>query len=214
MAIEGFWTQPQRDPKREYRFLVVFPNMPNGATWYAKKVKKPKMTTSKTEHQYINHTFKYPGRVTWDDVTVTLVDPVSPDAAQHLAATIQASGYVVPKTFNDVTTISKARAVEMLGNIQIIQIDESILGSGGDAQMVPGGQAVEVWTLKNPWIGDVDFGQLDYESDDLSKIELTIVYDFATLDSPDVLDESIASLIGNLVPGNGTTIFDLHGSSR
>lgn len=212
MAIEGFWTQPQRDPKRAYRWLVVFPNMPNGATWYAKKVKKPKFVTNKIEHAYINHTFKYPGRVTWEDVTCTLVDPVSPDAAQHLAATLQASGYVAPKTFNDVTTISKARANELLGEVQIIQIDESIEGVGGNAQMVQGGRAVEVWTLKNAWLLDVDFGELDYESDELTTIELTITYDYATLGSPEVLQEPIASLVGGLVPGN-KDIFELHGNT-
>lgn len=211
MAIEGFWTQPNRDPKRAYRWLVIFPNMPNGAAWYAKKVKKPKYTTSKTEHTYLNHTFKYPGRVTWDDVTCTLVDPVSPDAAQHLAATLQASGYVIPKTFNDVTTISKKRATEMLGEVMIIQIDESIEGEGGNANMVAGGRPIEVWTLKNPWILDADFGELDYESDDLSTIDLTLTYDYATLHSPDVLQEPLASLVGGLVPGN-KDMFEPHGS--
>jgi len=207
--VDAFWTQPQRDPKRAYRWLVVFPNMPNGATWYAKKVKKPKINVSKTEHAYLNHTFKYPGRVTWDDVTVTLVDPVSPDAAQHLAATIQGSGYIVPKTFNDVTTISKARAVEMIGGqVLIIQIDESITEDGAP---LSGGRAVEIWTLRNPWIMDVDFGELDYESDDLTNIELTLAYDYATLSSPDALQDPIASLVQNLLP-QGKDTFDLHGA--
>jgi len=207
--VDGFWTQPQRDPKRAYRWLVMFPNMPNGATWYAKKVKKPKINVSKTEHTYLNHTFKYPGRVTWDDVSVTLVDPVSPDAAQHLAAIIQGSGYIVPKTFNDVTTISKARAIEMIGGeVLIIQFDESITEQGAP---LSGPRAVEVWTLKNPWIMDVDFGELDYESDDLTSIELTLAYDYATLSSPDALQDPIASLVRNLLP-LGKDTFDLHGS--
>jgi hypothetical protein len=186
--------------------------MPNGGTWYAKKVKKPKMNMSKTEHSYLNHTFKYPGRVTWDDVTVSLVDPVSPDAAQHLAATIQASGYIVPKTYNDVTTVSKKRASEMLGEVQIIQIDESLEGEGGDAALVSGGRAIETWTLKNAWLMDVDFGELDYESDDLTEINLTIAYDYATLKSPEPLSDPIASRTGQTVPAN-KELFDLHGSS-
>lgn len=220
MSIDGFWTQPQRDPKRKHRFLVVFPNMPNGATWYAKKCKKPKMSVNKTEHKYLGHTFKYPGSVTWDDVTVTLVDPVSPDAAQNLAAVIAASGYVVPKNFNSVTTISKANATAMLGEVQIIQIDESAAGGPGAGfsqardnigGVIPGGFAVEVWTLKNPWLMEVDFGELDYESDDLSEINLTLTYDFATLTSPNDLDESIKNILnengGGLVPA-GKAIFE------
>jgi len=218
MSIDGFWTQPNRDPKRAYRWLVIFPNMPNGATWYAKKVKKPKINVSKTEHQYLNHTFKYPGRVTWDDVTCTLVDPVSPDAAHHLAATIQGSGYLVPRTFNDVTTISKARANEMLGEVQIIQIDESIDPQGvrlrgSAAKPISGGFLVEAWTLKNAWLMDVDFGELDYESDELTQIQLTLAYDYATLLSPEDLQGPLADKVGALVApqSSGKQVFEPHG---
>ena len=204
MAINGFWTQPQRYPKRKHRFLIVFPNMPNGGTWYAKKVKKPKMTINKTEHKYLGHTFKYPGSVTWDDVTVTLVDPVSPDAAKHLASIIAASGYVIPADFTSVTTISKANAVAMLGEVNIIQIDESHPNGSGGASNVTSGEsnAIEVWTLKNPWIMEADFGDLDYESDDLSEITLTLSYDFATLRSPFALDESTQAAIDFINAGS------------
>ena len=38
----AFWTDAQnKDPKRAYRFIVNIGNMPNGAQWYAKAVKKP-----------------------------------------------------------------------------------------------------------------------------------------------------------------------------
>lgn len=217
MSIDGFWTQPQRDPKRAYRFLVYFPNMPNAATWYAKKVTKPELTIGKTEHKYLGHTFKYPTTTTWEDVTATLVDPVSPDAAQHLAAAIQGAGYIVPKTFTDVTTISKSRAVEMLGEIQIVQIDESMSpipppARGTNAGMIQGGNPVELWTLKNAWISKISFGELDYDSEDLSTIELTLTYDFATLQQGQQLQEPLRSLVAGLLPGN-QAIFDLHGSS-
>jgi len=224
--IDGFWTQPNRDPKRAYRWLVIFPNMPNGAIWYAKKVKKPKINVSKTEHQYLNHTFKYPGRVTWDDVTCTLVDPVSPDAAHHLAATIQGSGYLIPRTYNDVTTISKARANEMLGEVQIVQINESIDPNGvrlrgSSAKPMAYGQGtgagsaniVEAWTLKNAWLMDVDFGELDYESDELTQIQLTLAYDYATLLSPEDLQGPLGEKIGQMVPpqSSGKQVFEPHG---
>ena len=38
---------------------------------------------------------------------------------------------------------------------------------------------IERWTLYNPWVKDVKFGSLDYGSDDLVEIELTLRYDFA-----------------------------------
>ena len=57
--------------------------MPDGATWYAKSVTKPEVTIGTSEHQFLNHTFYYPGNVKWNLVTVELVDPVSPDAVAN-----------------------------------------------------------------------------------------------------------------------------------
>ena len=137
--MSGFWTQQgQPDPKRMYRLLVIFPNMPNGGTWYAKSVTKPKMSISKTEHKYLNHTFKYPGSVTWSDVSVTLIDPVSINATQHLVSAIAASGYVIPSDYTKVTTISKSNATAMMGRVQIIQIDETAGGASSASGVLPG----------------------------------------------------------------------------
>lgn len=209
MSNHGFWTRPLIDPKRNYRFLVNIPNMPNGATWFAKGVKKPKINVSETPHAYLNHTFKYPGRVTWDDVTVTLVDPVEPNAAAHLAAVIQASGYVIPGNYTHVTTISKKKATSMLGGIQIIQLNESITGVASGDGADPDGSPfpppestdneVEKWTLQNAWIKDIDFGELSYESDDLTEISLTLAYDWATMDvTRIVLDDLIGQRARNM----------------
>jgi hypothetical protein len=44
------------------------------------------------------------------------------------------------------------------------------------------GNAVETWTLVNSFIKSTNFGQLDYSSDELVKLELVIVYDYALLE--------------------------------
>ena len=167
----GFWTDATlQDPKRQYRFLVNLGRMPNGATWYAKKVKKPGFTINPIEHKFLNHTFYYPGRVTWGDVTVELVDPVSPDAAINTVAMVRASGYQPPNTVTDVTTISKKNAVEALNSVVIEQIDAA-------------GNMVEQWRLENAWIAGVEFGELDYAGDELTTITMTLKYDWASITS-------------------------------
>lgn len=194
----NFWTQPQRDPMRKYRFLVNIPSLPQGGQWYVKKVKKPSAEVSETAHNYLNHTFKYPGRVTWADCEMTFVDPVDPGAGHELAAILQASGYVVPQNYTTVTTISKHRAIEMLGNkIEIYQIDDHITPNG---DIVPLGLGVaaggggggfssleisEKWVLRNPWIKNVDWGEGDFESDDLNEVTVTFAYDWAEYKRPD-----------------------------
>jgi hypothetical protein len=168
----AFWTDATlQDPKRGYRFLVDLGRMPNGATWYAKSVKKPSFSINAIEHKFLNHTFYYPGRLTWEQVTVTLVDPVTPDAAANTAAIIRAGGYTPPITVNDTTTISKMSSVAALNSVIITQIDSV-------------GNSLETWRLENPWIANVEFGELSYDSDELTTITLTIRYDWAALIVP------------------------------
>jgi hypothetical protein len=171
-----FWTDRNLEPKRAYRFLVNIIGMgPGAATFFATKVNKPQIDITETEHKYLNHTFYYPGRVQWNTVTVTLVDPVNPDASQNLAAICEASGYVIPRGPGDVTTMSKAAAVNNLGDVVIEQYDDA-----GDLQQGPT-LPIETWRLKNAFIKNINFGELDYESDELNKIEVEFRYDWAEL---------------------------------
>jgi len=188
----AFWTDAtNKDPKRQYRFLVTLGNMPNGATWYAKSVKKPEMTITNVEHNFLNHKFYYPGRTEWAECNVVLVDPVSPDAAANTAAIIRAAGYTPPKDVNDVTTMSKQKAVAALGTVVISQIDSD-------------GNALETWTLWNPFIIGASFGDLDYSGDELTEVSLTVRYDWAILETA-VSSETGLSSDGNefFKPGTG-----------
>jgi len=172
--MANFWTSPNRDPKRGYRFLVNLAAFEGGAQWYAKSASKPKFTVSNTEHKYINHTFNYPGRVTWDPITVTIVDPVNPNAARQAAEILQASGYNIPGSETaKISTINKKEAVKALKRVEIIQIGET------DSEIL------EKWVLNNAWIESINFSDLDYDQDDLSTIELTIRYDWAELQTFD-----------------------------
>jgi hypothetical protein len=167
----AFWTDATlQDPKRAYRFLVTLGNMTNGAQWYAKSATKPSFTVGETEHKFLNHTFYYPTGTTWDPVTVTLVDPLQPDAANQVLAILVASGYDPSKLSQGEygTTTSKDAATDALGVCIIKQIDHL-------------GDAVETWTLWNAFITAAKFSELSYDSDDMSTIELTFRYDWAEL---------------------------------
>lgn len=169
-----FWTDRHLEPKRNYRFVIDIPGMgPGSARFYAKKVGKPQIDVSEQEHKYLNHSFYYPGRVTWSDITAVFVDPVNPDASQNLSAIIEASGYVIPRGPNDLTTMSKAAAVTSLGDVIIEQYDD--VRNGAAAGLI------ERWVLKNAWIKSVKFSELDYDNEDLSTAEVTFRYDWAEL---------------------------------
>ena len=172
----NFWTDSlvgdtRADPKRAYRFIVELNNFDGAATWYAKSVTKPSITVTDTSHTYLNHKFYYPGRVEWGEISVELVDPVSPDAAAETFAIIESAGYHIPRSTvigdGDLTTMSKARAVTALGGLSIHQIDAE-------------GLPLETWELVNPFIKSVNLGDLSYENDALTSITLGIRYDYAS----------------------------------
>jgi len=167
----AFWTDSAgQDPKRNYRFLVTIGNLPYGASWYAKKVNKPAFSIGEIKHAYLNHTFYYPGRVDWQPVSVTLVDPVNPDAVANTLAIIAGSGYRLPTsvatTPEETTTISKASSIASLGGVFIEQIDNE-------------GQRIEQWSLNGAFLTEVSYSELSYDSDELSEITLKFRYDWA-----------------------------------
>ncbi len=171
MANQGegiFWGDAASDPKRGYRFFLYLGGIP---VWVIKTFTKPSMEINPIEHTFLNHTFKYPGRVTWNgEITATLADPLAPDLAKTLLNTVMASGYAYPDQPNSFVTTSKAKALAALGGaVTIAQIDAE-------------GKAVEEWSLKNAWISSVSFGDtLDYTSDDATEISVVIKFDWAEM---------------------------------
>jgi len=168
----AFWTKAaitDRDPKRNFRFRVLIGGIQdevNNSVWWAKKVTKPNYTVAESKHVYLGHTFYYPGKVEWQAISMTLVDPVSPGSLNRLNKVITQSGYVIPGNANMLRTQSKGQAVGALGNVVIEQ-----LGADG----IP----VETWTLQRPFLKSVKFSDLDYENDDLSTIDIELRYDWA-----------------------------------
>ena len=171
--MSTFWTNNTLEPKRSFRFLMEFAGPETGATiasYYVKSVSKPNFQMEGgPQVKYIQHTFKYPGRVMWQDITVTIVDPASPDAAAVLRNVLAGSGYQQPDTaLNSRPAITKFNANASLGGIKLRQIDDL-------------GNDIEEWTLWNPYFSQVNFGELSYDSDDIVNYQLTIVYDYATM---------------------------------
>lgn len=174
----AFWSTPltegQGDPKRKYRFTVQFENLSFAGSdiiWFAKSVTKPAMTISETEHTFLDKKYYYPGRVEWNTITLTLVDPADPDksedAVKQMNSLIEAAGYKIAANPEELQTMSKAKSVSALGAIVINQINDA-------------GKTIEAWTLNNAFIKDMKFGDLDYTGDELIELSLELRYDWAT----------------------------------
>ncbi len=175
-----------KDPKRQFRFKVEFGGFGAGNSflWWAKSATKPSFEIASAEHKYLNHTFYYPGTVTWSEVTVEMVDPGTPDMAASMAALLEGGGYHPPSDANDVSTMTKATAVSSLGSVTVTQTDAN-------------GAPLEQWTLWNAFISKVDYGSLEYGNDELTTISITLRYDWARLETAGTGGSVANSLQGN-----------------
>ena len=171
----AFWSDQNTEPKRAFRYFFSLESNADPSskieTYAIKSVKKPSFSVSEVPHQYVAHTFYYPGRVTWNPVDVTFVDPVVPDQSSVITNMFIGGGYSVPKEeVNSRTSFSKGKYVNSVGTPKITQIDAD-------------GNQIEQWTLHNTFITAIDYGQLDYSSEDLVVLSVTLRYDFATFDT-------------------------------
>lgn len=169
MADNAFWASHLVEPKRKFKFLCFIGSLP---PFVVKSVQKPKQSISKIDINWLNHTFKYTGRNTWDDITIEFIDSEAVNTLKTLQGLMKQAGYEFPTEPGQLTTISKRGAVEALGDIRIQQLTYSNL-------------ILEEWTLINAWISSVDPGQSDYGTDDPVTISATIVFDWAQVETFD-----------------------------
>lgn len=175
----GFWNTAG-EPLRQFRWYMVFGgSSPTGNTksldgirYALKKVDKPKAKINEITHKYLNHFYYYPGRLEWESINMTIASVLKPSADDILYKVLQESGYIYPSdatTQAQLATISKPKANKALGNsISIVQIASD-------------GTPIEQWDLLKPFFTSVQFGPLDYASEEIVDIQCTVRYDSAKL---------------------------------
>ena len=166
----AFWSDGSVEPKRNFRFQVQFGGggVASQVNWWAKSVTIPAWDVAEVEHNYLDNKYYFPGRVTWGDVTLTLVDPISVDAVSITNKILTDQNYLVKNSSTKGKTISHATTPLTF----IITVYDAA-----------GATEIEKWTLNRAFIKSAKFGDLDYANDDLKTVELTIRYDWATCDT-------------------------------
>jgi hypothetical protein len=170
----SFWSSANIEPKRQYRWVFSLSRHFNSG-WMVKSVTKPVATVAITEHNFLGHKYKYPGVTTWNDISITLVDPVQPDSVSKLAKILRESGYNPPTSFPNrniaVESLSKKKSTNTLGEVFIRQVNAE-------------GVKIEEWKLTNPVVKSADFGgTLDYSQEGLIEVKLELAYDWAQLNA-------------------------------
>jgi hypothetical protein len=174
----SFWTDSTNvEPLRQYRWYIRFgapTNIPSGYdenileqfVFTLKECDKPEYKVETTSHVLLNHTFNYPKNLVWNPINIKMVSAIDngKSTTSALHNIMSAAGYRNPST-SQTNQISKKLATFP---IDIIQIDEH-------------GNKIETWTLNNPFITNIKYGSLNYQSEDLVDISFTVTYDYASL---------------------------------
>ena len=146
------------EPKLGNRFIMEI----NGIESYMiKTASRPTFTSEVVELDHINVKRKIKGKSTWDDVTITLYDPIVPSGAQQVMEWIRSSHESLTGRDGYAAFYKKDITFFLLG---------------------PVGDKIEQWTLKGAFILSANFGELDWSSNDPLMIELTLSYDYAILE--------------------------------
>ena len=167
---DKFWANSTLEPKRKHRWLLYLGGL-DIPVYVVKTVGKPSFSVNAAEHMFFGHKFYYPGIVTWDPVDITLVDPVEPFVGKELYKSLTRGGYKTPDntTGGAAFTLSKGNATNVLQG----QVRLEALGAENEE--------IETFKLWNPWVQSVKYGDLDYTSDDMVELTLTLQYDYATI---------------------------------
>lgn len=169
----GFWNDASTlEPKRSFTYLFSIAGKTQAIENYVvKKVARPGFEVTESEHAFLNHVFYYPGRVKWKEVQFTIVDLIDPNGSKKFLEMLEESGYRAPEGpvepgLPTAQTMSKKRSIEALGRPILRQIDHD-------------GNVVEEWILKGAWVKVYDPKEVNYDSDDLMNIDITLRYDYA-----------------------------------
>ena len=148
------------EPLRKNRFLLRFPSDLGIQEWWVSNASRPTITMNETEIQFLNTSTWVVGRYIWEQISITLRDPIGPSASQAIMEWIRLASESV--------TGRQGYAVSYKRDIVLEMLD-------------PTGTAVSQWILKNSMPVVANYGDLSYDDDSLATIELTIRPDYCIL---------------------------------
>lgn len=200
MSNEAFWTNVSPwEPKRQFRFKVYFGGLTfkdeegsrqgyedvdedDPFIWYAKSIDKPTMTFKVANEGEANVGSQIPDEKIlsvpkMSDITMTLVDPSYPNASRKLLRLARRAGYLDKKAASSHGNLGNFDGDvfrESIGRVYFEQLDHGTLQKNGKHKAT----ALETWELQEAYIKSINFGKLDYSSDEF--VEITVVLGYTS----------------------------------
>ena len=126
-----------------------------------KTAQRPQITFEEVTLEHMNITRYVKGKGRWQQLQITLYDPIVPSAASAVIEWIRLHH-------------ESATGRDGYSDFYKKNINFQVLGPVGDI--------IEKWTLNGAFIADASFGDLDFSSSDPVEITLTLRYDYAILE--------------------------------
>jgi hypothetical protein len=146
------------EPKMKNRYILEWDGVPG---YMVKAASRPSIQFETITLDHINIKRKLQGKGEWQDITITLYDPIVPSAAQSVMEWIRLGHESITGRRGYADFYKKDLDFYMLG---------------------PVGDKIEQWKIKGAFIQQANFGDVSFDSNEPATIELTLSYDYAILE--------------------------------
>ena len=145
------------EPKMANRFILYADGLP---AYVVKGVARPSLTQDAKVLNHINVQRYVKGRTVWGAINMTLFDPIVPSSAQSVMEWVRLHHESVTGRDGYADFYKKDLTINVLG---------------------PVGDKVEEWILKGCMITQANFGELSFDSDDPTQVQVTVQPDLCIL---------------------------------
>ena len=145
------------EPKMKNRFVLYMDGVPS---YLVKKVARPTIKQDAKPLDHINVQRYVKGKTTWGTMAMELYDPIVPSGAQAIMEWVRLHHESVTGRDGYLEFYKKDLTLNVLG---------------------PVGDKVEEWIIKGAQITEVNFGEMDWSTDDVMTFTLTVQPDYCVL---------------------------------
>jgi hypothetical protein len=146
------------EPKQANRFILYMDGIPS---FIIKGVSAVSLTQGEVILNHINIQRKVKGKTVWNDITMTLFDPITPSGAQAVMEWVRLHHESVTGRDGYSDFYKKQLTVNVLG---------------------PVGDKVSEWILKGAFVKEATFGDYNWDTENEAKqIEVTLGVDYCIL---------------------------------
>lgn len=146
------------EPKQANRFILYIDGIPS---YIIKGVDAVKLTQGEVVLNHINILRKVKGKSVWGDLTMTLVDPITPSGAQAVMEWVRLHHESVTGRDGYSDFYKKDLVIDILG---------------------PVGDVVSEWIIKGAFIKEANFGDYNWDTADTAvNISMTVGMDYCVL---------------------------------